>query len=196
MSDDFEAVRAMRPDRADEDAFAEPAVFTRERDRLMAAIGDAAEGASGQLRMPGLYPRLAYDDERAAVEYLVRVFQLAEIREARTEIGDNILAWLRVGTAVVMIGKADEAVHRIRSPRSLGGTTVQLMTYVDDIDAHYGHAVRAGADITMPIEDAFYGERRYEATDLEGHRWHFAERFADIEARGGIVAEDPTGGLR
>ena len=42
-----------------------------------------------------------------------------------------------------------------------------------------------GADITMALDDAFYGERRYEATDLEGHRWHFAERFADIVARGG-----------
>ena len=39
----------------------------------------------------------------------------------------------------------------------------------------------------MELEDAFYGERRYEATDLEGHRWHFAERFDDIrtQQRGG-----------
>ena len=35
--------------------------------------------------MPDIYPRLAYEDERAALEYLVRVFQLEEIREARTE---------------------------------------------------------------------------------------------------------------
>jgi uncharacterized glyoxalase superfamily protein PhnB len=52
------------------------------------------------------------------------------------------------------------------------------------VDAHYAHAVAEGADITMEISDAFYGERRYEATDLEGHRWHFAERFEDIKARG------------
>ena len=47
-----------------------------------------------------------------------------------------------------------------------------------------------GADITMTLEDAVYGERRYEATDLEGHRWHFAEPFDAIGARGGI-APDP-----
>ena len=41
-------------------------------------------------------------------------------------------------------------------------------------------------------EDAFYGERRYEATDPEGHRWHFGERFDDIRARGGRLPE--TGG--
>ena len=122
------------------------------------------------------------------------MFQLAEIREARTETDDSMLAWLRVGDGVVMIGHANAEIHRIHSPRTIGNTTVQMMVYVHDVDAHYAHAVAEGADITMEIEDAFYGERRYEATDLEGHRWHFAERFADIKARGGVVPDNPTGG--
>jgi uncharacterized glyoxalase superfamily protein PhnB len=70
-----------------------------------------------------------------------------------------------------------------------------MMVYVHDIDAHYAHAVSQGADVTMALNDAFYGERRYEATDLEGHRWHFGERFADIRARGGTVPDEPRGGL-
>ena len=65
-----------------------------------------------------------------------------------------------------------------------------MMVYVHDIDAHYAHAVAEGADITMELQDAFYGERRYEATDLEGHRWHFAERFDAIRARGGHVPDE------
>jgi uncharacterized glyoxalase superfamily protein PhnB len=28
----------------------------------------------------------------------------------------------------------------------------------------------------------FWGDRRYEALDLEGHRWHFAERVSGIRA--------------
>jgi uncharacterized glyoxalase superfamily protein PhnB len=28
----------------------------------------------------------------------------------------------------------------------------------------------------------FWGDRRYEALDLEGHRWHFAERVSAIRA--------------
>ena len=35
----------------------------------------------------------------------------------------------------------------------------------------------------MPIEDAFYGYRRYEADDLEGHHWHFQEPLDAIRAR-------------
>ena len=54
---------------------------------------------------------------------------------------------------------------------------------VNDIDSHYEHALAEGATITMPIEDAFYGYRRYEADDLEGHHWHFQESLEAIRAR-------------
>jgi len=194
VSDDFDPLRALRPDRVRPDDPAEPTIFAREKERLMSTIGDTAQEALSDLHMPDIYPRLAYEDERAALDYLVRVFQLAEIREARTDTGESLLAWLRVGDGVVMIGHANAEVHRIHSPHSLGNTTVQMMVYVHDVDAHFAHAVAEGADITMPVQDAFYGERRYEATDLEGHRWHFAERFADIKARGGTVRADPSGG--
>jgi uncharacterized glyoxalase superfamily protein PhnB len=194
VSDEFDPLRKLRPDRVHPDDPADPTVFEREKERLMSAIVPDQDVLQN-IQMPDIYPRLAYEDERAAVEYLGRVFQLGEIREARTDFGDHLLAWLRVGTGVVMIGRANADVHRIHSPRSVGNTTVQMMVYVHDVDAHFAHAVAEGADITMPIQDAFYGERRYEATDLEGHRWHFAERFADIEARGGIVPAGPQGGL-
>ncbi len=194
MSDDFDRLRELRPDRVHPDDPAEPTVFAREKERLMSKIDTTRAGAAPVLRMPDIYARLAYDDERAALDYLVRVFQLEEIREARTENEDSMLAWLRVGDGVVMIGRANAEIHRILSPRSLGHTTVQMMVYVHDIDAHYAHAVAAGADVTMELEDAFYGERRYEATDPEGHRWHFGERHADINARGGVVPDDPQGG--
>lgn len=40
----------------------------------------------------------------------------------------------------------------------------------------------------MEIQDAFYGQPRYEATDLDERRRHFGERHSDIVARGSIVA--------
>ena len=191
MSDEFDELRELRPDRALPDDPAEPTVFARQKEHFMSTIDAPSHGSPAVLRMPDIYPRLAYEDERAALEYLVRVFQLEEIREARTEFEDNMLAWLRVGNGVVMIGHANAEVHRIHSPRTIGNTTVQMMVYVHDVDAHYAHAVTEGAGITMPVQDAFYGERRYEATDPEGHRWHFGERFADIKARGGQVPDEP-----
>ena len=82
MSDDFDRLRELRPDRVHPDDPADPTVFAREKERLMSAIDATRESASA-LQTPDIYPRLAYEDERAALEYLTRVFQLEEIREAR-----------------------------------------------------------------------------------------------------------------
>ena len=188
MSDDFEPIRRLRPDRIEPDDPGDPAVFSRAKEHFMSAIDDAHIQASVGTT-PDVYPRLAYRDELAAVDYLTRVFQFIENREARMEFDGNSLCWLRMGSGVVMLGHANTDVHLIYSPLDAGLTTVMMNVYVHDIDAHYAHAVAEGATITMELDDAFFGERRYEATDLEGHRWHFGERFDDIRARGGRPPE-------
>lgn len=66
--------------------------------------------------------------------------------------------------------------------------------YVHDIDAHYRRAESEGAQIVMPLEDMFWGDRRYEALDLEGHRWHFAERLSEIRASSGSSSHPWTAG--
>jgi uncharacterized glyoxalase superfamily protein PhnB len=187
VSDDFDPLRALRPDRIEPDDPGDPAVMSRAKERFMSTID--TEVTESALATPDIYPRLAYRDELAAVDYLTRVFGFVETREARMEFDGNHLCWMRVGSGVVMIGRANAEVHQIHSPLEAGLTTVMMNVYVHDIDAHYARAVAEGADITMEIDDAFFGERRYEATDPEGHRWHFGERFEDIIARGGRPPE-------
>jgi uncharacterized glyoxalase superfamily protein PhnB len=188
VSDDFDPLRRLRPDRIEPDDPADPAVLSRAKEQFMTEI-DRDHTAAAQLATPDVYPRLAYRDELAAVEYLTRVFGFVEQREARLEFDGKYLCWLRMGTGTVMVSHANVDVHLIHSPADVGLTTVIFHVYVHDIDAHYANAVAEGADITMELRDAFYGERRYEATDPEGHRWHFGERFDDIRARGGRSPE-------
>jgi uncharacterized glyoxalase superfamily protein PhnB len=189
VSDEFDPLRRLRPDRIEPDDPGDPAVFSRAKEQFMSTIDQDHTPPSTEMTTPDIYPRLAYRDELAAVEYLTRVFQFVENREARAEFDGNCLCWLRIGTGVVMLGHVNVDVHLIHSPLDVGLTTVMMNVYVHDIDAHYAHAQAEGADITMELADAFFGERRYEATDLEGHRWHFGERFEDIRARGGREPE-------
>ncbi len=179
----------LRPDRIEPDDPEDPAVLTRAKERFMSTV-DETDQVAVSLPTPDVYPRLAYRDELAAVEHLTRVFQFVEHREARQEHDGNFLCWLSMGTGIVMLGHANAEVHRIHSPMESGLTTVIMHVYVHDVDAHHAHAVAEGADVTTGLRDAFYGERNYEATDPEGHRWHFAERFDDIVARGGRVDRD------
>ena len=200
MTDDLEHLRRSRPDRLLPDDPPDPEILAREKARLMAAIersaaeSGAAEGgaaehstaagsAGGHWRMPSIYPRLAYRDEVAALDFLTRVFGLVERRESRMELPDGMLAWLELGDGVVMIGRAGEERHGLHSPLEAGISTAMVNAYVHNIEEHYRRAEAEGARIVTPLEDMFWGDRRYEALDLEGHRWHFAERMSGIRPR-------------
>ena len=120
----------------------------------------------------------------------MRVFGFRERRELRQEHGDSLMAWLEQGDGVVMLSTGGEERHDIHSPLDAGHTSVMLNVYVDDVDAHHDRAVAEGARIVMPLEDMFWGDRRYEAVDPEGHRWHFGERLADVRRRRGEPEPD------
>ena len=62
----------------------------------------------------------------------------------------------------------------MQSPRQLGGTTVSVMIYVDDVDGFAKRAEAAGATVTRPLADQFYGERSVGFEDPFGHAWHFS----------------------
>ena len=51
----------------------------------------------------------------------------------------------------------EERVPGFRSPQSLGGTSVTMQLYVNDVDAAYNPAIDAGASPMMPPEDCFWG---------------------------------------
>jgi RNA polymerase sigma factor (sigma-70 family) len=188
-SEEERVTATLRPDRILPVDEGDPGLFKREKERLMSTIGATTPQAEAWSRTPAMYPRLAYADEVAALEYLTRVFQFTERREARMGSGDDeegMLAWLEFGDGVVMIGRATAAardVHHLYSPGDVGHATMMINVAVNGIDSHYEHALAEGATITMPIEDAFYGYRRYEADDLEGHHWHFQESLEAIRAR-------------
>ena len=114
------------------------------------------------------YTRLAYEDVDAAAAWLVRVFGFVE-RERKGGI-----IWLDLGSGTVMISGTG---FGMQSPKQLGGYSHKLNVYLDDVRTHYERAVAEGAQIERELADVEYGERRYEAFDLEGHRWHFTQRL-------------------
>ena len=188
---DLDPLRQLRPDRLQGAEPNDPWKLAEERDRLMSMIEETDTRPTTAWRPPAIYPRLAYRDELAAIDFLVRAFGFRERVEARME-GDEkwgTLAWLEHGDGVVMVGRAEHEIHHVYSPQETGHATCMLNVSVDDVDAHFARAVAEGAVITMELNDAFYGERRYECDDLEGNRWHFGEPLAHVRARTGHAAE-------
>lgn len=174
MSDDLDPLRRLRPDGLLPDDPPVLDTLATGRHRLLADITGTTTNAPAP--SPSIYPRLAYRDEHAALEFLVRAFGFAERREARMEHPDGTLAWLELGNGLIMIGRSGAHRHGLTSPADAQATTTMINVYVNDVDAHHRRAAAEGADIQSEPEDMFWGDRRYEALDLEGHRWHFAQR--------------------
>ena len=88
-------------------------------------------------------------------------------------------AELELGDSVIML--SDEFPEMgASSPKTVGGTPVTVMVYVDDVDTVFDRAVKAGATSLRPVEDKFYGDRGGEFEDRWGHRWSIATHIEDV----------------
>jgi uncharacterized glyoxalase superfamily protein PhnB len=65
-------------------------------------------------------------------------------------------------------------------PKSLKGSPVTIHLYVKDADGFVARAVDAGAKITMPLENAFWGDRYGKLEDPFGHHWSVATHVRDV----------------
>jgi uncharacterized glyoxalase superfamily protein PhnB len=132
---------------------------------------------------PQLCPILLYEDVAAAIDWLSNIFGFEEdgMRYTGTD-GKVNHASMSLGKASIMLGWPGPGY---RNPKSLAQATQILYVYVEDIDKHYERAKSAGATIFQEPADQFYGDRRYGATDLEGHQWYFASRIRELSEEEG-----------
>ena len=127
-----------------------------------------------------LTTRLAYRDPQAALDFLEGAFGFPERKAARLEgVGGSIIVTeVQIGDSYLMVGS--EGAHTMATPLATSGPTACLLVYVDDVDAHFARAQAGGATIIAEPGDQYWGDRRYEAKDPEGHLWFFQQRTRDV----------------
>jgi PhnB protein len=78
---------------------------------------------------------------------------------------------MRMGNSPIMM--ADAWPNGAESgPKGYG--TVGMWLYVEDCDALFDRAVKAGCEVIMPMMDAFWGDRMGKVMDKFGHSWAIA----------------------
>lgn len=70
--------------------------------------------------------------------------------------------------------------HHSFGPKSLKGSPVTIHLYVQDVEAVFNQAVAAGATVTMPVADMFWGDRYGLLEDPFGHHWSIATHIRDV----------------
>jgi PhnB protein len=124
-------------------------------------------------------PYLAVEDAAEAIEYYKKAFGAKERVRMDTPDGKIGHAELEIGDSLVML--ADPFPQSSTSPpKELGGTTVSVFLYVEDVDAVVKQAVDAGAKVTMEVADQFWGDRFGSITDPFGHSWSVATHVEDV----------------
>jgi PhnB protein len=123
-------------------------------------------------------PYLICDGAADAIEYYKKASGATELFRMDHE-GKVGHAELKIGDSPIML--ADEYPQMgYRSPKSLGGTPVSIMIYVEDVDTIYKQALDAGATEVKPLQDQFYGDRSGTLTDPFGHVWTVATHKEDV----------------
>ena len=108
-----------------------------------------------------------------ALEFYKKAFGAEETMRFGMPDGRIGHAEIRIeGAPVFLADESSEA--RMQSPAQLGGTSVTVSVYVQDVDAFVRRAEDGGATLLRPVADQFYGERAATVTDPFGHIWHFA----------------------
>jgi PhnB protein len=124
-------------------------------------------------------PYLSVRDATQAIKFYTRAFGAREVMQLRQPDGKVGHAELRIGDAPIML--ADEVPEiNFRSPESIGGTPVNILIYVNDVNALVEQATAAGAKLLRPVEDQPYGSRVAVLEDPFGHSWSFATHIEDV----------------
>lgn len=124
-------------------------------------------------------PYLSVRDAVAALAFYEKAFGAREIMRLTHPSGKIAHAEFIIGNSPFMI--TDEFPEwGNRSPQSLGGSSVVIALYVEDVDAFVARAVGAGADQLHPVEDRFYGDRSARVADPFGHVWLVATHKEDV----------------
>lgn len=126
-------------------------------------------------------PYLFVNGAAKAIEFYKRAFGATELFRMTQPDGKVGHAEIKIGDSPIML--ADEFPEMgARSPQALGGSPVMIYLYVEDVDAVFTQAVAAGAKVTRPVKDQFYGDRSGGVTDPFGHLWYIATHKEDVSS--------------
>jgi uncharacterized glyoxalase superfamily protein PhnB len=126
-----------------------------------------------------------------AIEFYKKAFGAKELNRMEGPGGKIMHSEIKIGDSILMV--TDEFPEMgSTSPETVGGISSSVMIYTKDVDALFNQALAAGAKVTMPVADQFWGDRYGRVKDPFGHDWQLATRKENLSnkemARRGAAA--------
>ncbi len=116
-------------------------------------------------------PYLMVQGAAGLIDFLTQVFD-AKVKERHTWADGSIMhAEVKIGDSTIMLGEAKGEWKPM--PAS-------IYLYVNDADASFKKAIKAGAVSVMEPSDQFYGDRHGGVKDPCGNFWWIATHIEDV----------------
>lgn len=126
-----------------------------------------------------LTPYLVVRGADRALEFYKKAFGAKERMRMPGPDGKAIMhAEMEIGDSVFMIGEECPEMGA-RAPQSVGGTSISVHMYTQDVDAAFAKAIKAGAKSLAPVTEMFWGDRFGKIEDPFGHMWSIATHVKD-----------------
>ena len=124
-------------------------------------------------------PYLIIKGAAAALDFYKKAFGATEVMRFAGPDGRVGHAEIKIGNSVVMLADEHPEMNAL-SPKTLGGSPVGILLYVEDVDSLFKQAVAAGGTAKRPVTDQFYGDRAGTIEDPFGHNWTIATHKKDV----------------
>ncbi len=124
-------------------------------------------------------PHLICAGAADAVLFYKKAFGAEELLRLPGSEGKRLHACIRIGDSALMLAEEFPEWGSV-GPKSLEGSPVTIHLQVEDVDGFVARAVAAGAKLTMPIDDMFWGDRYGRLEDPFGHHWAVATHIRDV----------------
>ena len=124
-------------------------------------------------------PYLIVRDAARAMDFYKRAFNATELVRMPGPGGKIMHAEIKIGDSPIMF--ADECPEmKALGPQTIGGSSIFIILYVEDVDSLFAQATAAGAKVERPLENQFYGDRSATLIDPFGHRWTISTHIEDV----------------
>jgi PhnB protein len=129
-----------------------------------------------------IIPRLICADVASEIDFCVRTFDAVELNRRPGPDGSAAHALIKIDAGMIMI-EAVWPTLTSRAPKPDGSSPVVIFVYVEDVDRTVERATINGAQVLVPLQNQFWGDRIAWIMDPAGHVWTVASRIEETTAQ-------------
>jgi len=128
-------------------------------------------------------PHLVVNNGVDAIEFYKRAFgAVVEYRYNGPNNKSITYTKLRIGDSPILLSEEFPNTEEIgcRSPKTIGGSSVTIHIFTEDVDNLFNQAISADLTAVFPVTDMFWGDRYGQLVDPYGHFWSIATHKEDL----------------